>query len=153
MNKPDPKIIIDVFLSSKGFVNSLSLAKKLTSMFHICQKMLSKQPHYEFGLKSIKTVINLSVVFRNKQKNKSEEHVVFNAVYRMKFAELLPDDQEHFMKIASDIFPGVEVDKPEYKTINEATAEVCKKENLQYTEYFLSKIQEMNEMIRLNDGN
>ena len=79
MNEPDPKIIIDVFLSSKGFVNSLSLAKKLTSMFHICQKMLSKQPHYEFGLRSIKTVINLSVVFRDKQREKSEEHVVFNA--------------------------------------------------------------------------
>lgn len=152
MNEPDPKMIIEAFLASKGFVKSLNLARKLTTMFHICQKMLSKQPHYEFGLRSIKAVINLCVVFRSKQKDNTEEHIVFNAVYRMKFAELLPDDQALFMKIASDIFPGVEVDKPEYKTVNEATAEVCKKENLQCTEYFLSKIQEMYEMISLNDG-
>ena len=152
MNKPDPQIIIDAFLASKGFSKSVSLAKKLTTMFHICQKMLSKQPHYEFGLRSIKTVINLSVVFHEKDKEKSEEHVVFNAVYRMKFAELLPDDQALFMKIASDIFPGVEVEKPEYKTVNEATAEICQQDNLQCTEYFLSKVQEMYEMISLNDG-
>ena len=152
MQKPDPQMIIDAFLASKGFSKSFILAKKLTTMFHICEKMLSKQPHYEFGLRSIKTVINLSVVYHDKQKEKSEEHVVFNAVYRMKFGELLQDDQALFMKIASDIFPGVEVDKPEYKTVNEATEEVCKKENLQCTEYFLSKVQEMYEMIRLNDG-
>ena len=152
MNKPDPKIIIDAFLDSKGFTQSAELAGKLTAMFHICENLLSKQPHYEFGLRSIKAVINLSVVFRAKQPASKEQHVVFNAVHRMKYSELLPDDQVLFMNIAMDIFPGVSVDKPEYEIVNEATAEVCKKMNLECSEYFLSKVQEMFEMISLNDG-
>ena len=68
-------------------------------MFEICTAMLSKQPHYEFGLRSIKSVIQLSVTMKASSMKTSEEEVIlFNAVHRMKFSELLPEDQTLFLR-------------------------------------------------------
>ena len=92
--------------------------------------MLSKQPHYEFGLRSVKSVIQLSVTMKATTMTTSKEDaIVFNAVHRMKFSELLPEDQTLFLRyensdkdkervltrIASDIFPEVEVENPVYE--------------------------------------
>lgn len=68
-------------------------------MFEICKAMLSKQPHYEFGLRSVKSVIQLSVTMRaSTMKASGEEVILFNAVHRMKFSELLPEDQTLFLR-------------------------------------------------------
>ena len=69
-------------------------------MFEICTAMLSKQPHYEFGLRSIKSVIQLSISMKasSKMKSTEEEVILFNAVHRMKFSELLPEDQTLFLR-------------------------------------------------------
>ena len=68
-------------------------------MFEICTAMLSKQPHYEFGLRSIKSVIQLSITMKaSTMKTSGEEVILFNAVHRMKFSELLPEDQTLFLR-------------------------------------------------------
>ena len=68
-------------------------------MFEICTAMLSKQPHYEFGLRSIKSVIQLSITMKaSTMKTSGEEVILFNAVHRMKFSELLPEDQILFLR-------------------------------------------------------
>ena len=69
-------------------------------MFEICTAMLSKQPHYEFGLRSIKSVIQLSISMKasSTMKSTEEEVILFNAVHRMKFSELLPEDQTLFLR-------------------------------------------------------
>ena len=73
--------------------------RQLSSMFEICTAMLSKQPHYEFGLRSVKSVIQLSVTMRaSTMKTSGEEVILFNAVHRMKFSELLPEDQTLFLR-------------------------------------------------------
>ena len=46
-------------------------------MFEICTAMLSKQPHYEFGLRSIKSVIQLSVTMKATTMTTSQEEVKF----------------------------------------------------------------------------
>lgn len=152
MTRPDTKLIINQLLASKGFSESASLAKKLSSMFEICSAMLSKQPHYEFSLRSVKNVLQLAVSMRSTRPDSKEDALVFNAVHRMKFSELLPEDQTLFLKIAADIFPGVDVERPLYTDTNEITAEVCEELHLECSDYFLSKVQEMLEMIKLVDG-
>ena len=124
MSRPDPKMIIDLLFASKGFSKSAQLARfsdshfflfketllgqlshfflfrQLSSMFEICTAMLSKQPHYEFGLRSIKSVIQLSISMKasSTMKSTEEEVILFNAVHRMKFSELLPEDQTLFLR-------------------------------------------------------
>jgi dynein heavy chain len=145
MMNPDMTIITEVCLSAKGFTAARSLAGKVTSIFSICQNTLSKQPHYEFGLRSIKSVIDLAIEFKHESGEADEMGLIFTAFHRLKFSELLPEDQKIFLEIAADIFPGTEVNRPGY-----AIAAVFENLLLDCNEYFRSKIQQLYEMIRDN---
>ena len=58
MMTPDISLIIEIMLFSEGFVTSKGLAKKMTTLYFLMVQQLSKQDHYDFGLRSIKSVLN-----------------------------------------------------------------------------------------------
>lgn len=57
MSKPDSLAIAEVMLLTQGFKCSSSLSKKLVALFENLQVTLSEQPHYDFGLRSLKSTI------------------------------------------------------------------------------------------------
>lgn len=58
MMAPDISLIIEIMLYAEGFTTSKSLAKKMTTLYHLMMQQLSKQDHYDFGLRSVKSVLN-----------------------------------------------------------------------------------------------
>lgn len=57
MTKPDRELIAQVMLYSQGFVSAESLASKVVPLFRLCEEQFSKQPHYDFGLRALKSVL------------------------------------------------------------------------------------------------
>ena len=45
--------------------------------------------------------------------------------------------------ITSDLFPGIRLPETDYSTFNAAVRESCREANLQCTDYFLEKIQQV----------
>ncbi|SBS80798.1 dynein heavy chain, putative [Plasmodium ovale] len=58
MIEPNKQLIVQVTLFSQGFVSAEYLSSKIVSLFELCSEQLSKQPHYDFGLRSLKSVLN-----------------------------------------------------------------------------------------------
>ena len=56
MFEADERIISEVLLYSSGFTAATSLAKKLSTLFKLAELNLSKESHYNFGMRSIKQV-------------------------------------------------------------------------------------------------
>ncbi len=54
---PDFEMICENFLISEGFMEARTLAKKFISLYSLCKELLSKQDHYDWGLRAIKSVL------------------------------------------------------------------------------------------------
>ena len=57
MVTPDKELIAQVMLYSQGYKSAEQLAGKIVSLFDLCKDQLSSQPHDDFGLRALKSVL------------------------------------------------------------------------------------------------
>lgn len=54
---PDSELICEINLVAEGFQEARLLARKFITLYTLCQELLSKQDHYDWGLRAIKSVL------------------------------------------------------------------------------------------------
>ena len=54
---PNTQLIAEIILYSNGFVDARNLANKVCRLFEVLNDQLKFQIHYDFGLRSIKTIL------------------------------------------------------------------------------------------------
>jgi dynein heavy chain len=54
---PDFELICEIMLVAEGFQEARILARKFITLYTLCQELLSKQDHYDWGLRAIKSVL------------------------------------------------------------------------------------------------
>ncbi|PHJ14689.1 atpase family associated with various cellular activities domain-containing protein, partial [Cystoisospora suis] len=74
---PDYVSIAEILLFSEGFAEAKRLAEKLIKFYRLCSE---QQQHYDFGLRSVKTVLLLAGELRRQSPHLSEEHLLIKAI-------------------------------------------------------------------------
>jgi dynein heavy chain len=54
---PDFELICEIMLVAEGFQEARVLARKFITLYTLCRELLSKQDHYDWGLRAIKSVL------------------------------------------------------------------------------------------------
>lgn len=66
---PDFELICEIMLVAEGFQEARILARKFITLYTLCKELLSKQDHYDWGLRAIKSVLvvagSLKVIFHS----------------------------------------------------------------------------------------
>ncbi|KAM5238846.1 dynein axonemal heavy chain 14 [Ctenodactylus gundi] len=117
MMAPDYRMIAETILFSFGFKSAKSLSGKLTSLYELASKQLLQQDHYDFGLRSLKTILIVAEKKKQEFKRDSRENlseademlVAVEAVREVSLPKFLPEDVPLFENIIGDIFPEVTV--------------------------------------------
>ena len=72
---PDLRLICEIMLVSEGFLESKSLSRKFITLYTLCKELLSKQDHYDWGLRAIKSVLVVAGGLKRAERDRPEDQV------------------------------------------------------------------------------
>jgi dynein heavy chain len=113
---PDLQLICENMLMAEGFVEAKNLAKKFTTLYFLCRDLLSKQMHYDWGLRAIKSVLVVAGSFKRNEPEIAEAALLMRALRDFNIPKIVAEDLDIFMGLLGDLFPGIDVPrKRDYK--------------------------------------
>lgn len=173
MTKPDRQLIAQVMLYSQGFRDAEKLSRKVVPLFILCSEQLSAQSHYDFGLRSLKSVLVSSG--NNKRERLAaarqavldagepldeaaiaasidEQEVVIESVTQTMVPKLVADDIPLLASLMQDVFPGIDYHPVPLVELEKKIREICEERHLVVSDMFLTKIMQLYQVSEINHG-
>ncbi|CAH0551274.1 unnamed protein product [Brassicogethes aeneus] len=143
---PDFALICEIMLVAEGFLDARVLATKFITLYTLCKELLSKQDHYDWGLRAIKSVLVVAGSLKRGDRQRPEDQVLMRALRDFNIPKIVTDDVPVFMGLIGDLFPALDVPRkrnPEFeKTIRKSAVDL----KLQPEDGFVLKIVQLEEL-------
>ncbi|KAB0803715.1 hypothetical protein PPYR_00685 [Photinus pyralis] len=117
---PNLEMICLISLFSDGFLEAKVLAKKMTVLYKLAREQLSKQFHYDWGLRALNAVLRMAGVLKRGSPDISETLVLMRALRDMNYPKFVFDDVPLFLGLIQDLFPGLDCPRVGYPSFNSA---------------------------------
>ncbi|UJR10317.1 hypothetical protein I4U23_014523 [Adineta vaga] len=108
---PDFELIAELNLVSAGFTDAKLLSRKFVTLYSLCRDLLSKQEHYDWGLRAIKSVLVVAGTLRRADPDMSEDKVLMRALRDFNIPKITVEDMPVFLNLIGDLFPALDVER------------------------------------------
>jgi len=160
---PDRKLIAQVMFYSQGIVTAEQLSGLVVDLFQKCQSRMSKQSHYDFGLRALKTLlVSVGALKRGALEGKEpvegemlalvEKDVLIRGACNNVVPKLIAEDLIVFDEVLKETFPGSEVARMEDESLRAEILEICKEKSFVAEESFVQKILQLNQVSGMRHG-
>ncbi|CAF3412182.1 unnamed protein product [Rotaria sp. Silwood1] len=142
---PDSIYIAENFLFSEGFQNTRNLARKVYTLYQLSTQQLSKQDHYDFGLRSLTAVLRYAGEKKRINLKMTDNEVLLLSMLDMNAPKMTAQDLPLFKNILEDLFPGIDIPKIDYSKLIEAIEYEMNVHHLQITPTSIEKVIQLYE--------
>ncbi|CBZ49657.1 hypothetical protein NCLIV_001450 [Neospora caninum Liverpool] len=170
---PDKQLIAQVTLFAQGFRSAERLASKIISLFDLCDRQLSKQPHYDFGLRSLKSALNSAGSLKRQWLQdrlssvegaesapeeseasvvKVEETLLLRSVCDTVVPKLVAQDVPLLRSLLAGVFPGSDISMLEEKVLCEEIERLAQRRHMQCKGEWKEKILQLYQIQKLQHG-
>ena len=120
---------------------------KFVTLYRLSNELLSKQAHYDWGLRAIKSVLRVAGSLKRADPEMVEEAVLMRALRDFNIPKIPAQDIPIFMRLLADLFPGLEFGTKAPGDFHRVCVEVCKASNQQPEEAFILKVVQFQELL------
>ncbi|KAI9815391.1 MAG: hypothetical protein M1826_002067 [Phylliscum demangeonii] len=162
MSKPDKELIAEVMLFSQGFRHAKQLSKHTVPFFDRCSQRLSKQSHYDFGLRALKSVLVSSGHLKRGKLTQERDNLGLEEEYEPQIVvqslretiapKLLVEDVEILKAIEAESFPGVEYIPAPLAELREVVSAVASEQHLVLSEPWMAKSLQLYQILSIHHG-
>ena len=153
MMSPDLVLIAEVVLTAEGFESGRSLAKKTISLYRLLKQQLSKQAHYDFGLRNIKAVLTMAGSLKREGLIVDEALIVITALGSLNEPRFIAPDKDLFHLLMHDLFPGKDLVHSTNKSLADAVEKVLLSRDFCLDKKLISKIEQLAESMTTRHSN
>jgi dynein heavy chain len=147
MIRPDLRPICENMLMSEGFLTAAGLAIKFVTLYQLSSELLSKQPHYDWGLRAVKSVLRVAGTLKRISPDMGEDKVLMRALRDFNTPKIPAHDTPIFLRLINDLFMGIEVSPNVNEVLNSQTVRAAIEKNLQPDDSFVLKVAQFQELL------
>ena len=162
MSKPDKELIAEVMLYSQGFNQAKQLSKQTVPFFDQCSARLSKQAHYDFGLRALKSVLVSSGGLKRARLTSGdgnlgaeevvEPEIIVQSIRETIAPKLIKSDVDIMMDIEKVCFPGVKYVPANLERLEEAIRRLAAERHLVVSDLWMTKVLQLYQIQNIHHG-
>lgn len=162
MSKPDKELIAEVMLFSQGFKQAKPLSRQTVPFFDHCSVELTKQAHYDFGLRALKSVLVSSGGLKRLRlansdgdlgpDNVIEPQIIVQSIRETIAPKLIRDDVDTMLGIQERDFPGVEYVPANFEKLTQAIQDIAAEEHYVASDTWIQKSLQLYQIQSIHHG-
>uniref|UniRef100_A0A452UEG0 Dynein axonemal heavy chain 17 n=1 Tax=Ursus maritimus TaxID=29073 RepID=A0A452UEG0_URSMA len=146
---PDFELICEIMLVAEGFLEARLLARKFITLYTLCKELLSKQDHYDWGLRAIKSVLVVAGSLKRGDPSRAEDQVLMRALRDFNIPKIVTDDLPVFMGLIGDLFPALDVPRKRDLNFEKIIKQSILELKLQAEDSFVLKVVQLEELLQV----
>uniref|UniRef100_UPI0035900BF2 dynein axonemal heavy chain 17-like n=1 Tax=Myxine glutinosa TaxID=7769 RepID=UPI0035900BF2 len=146
---PDFELICEIMLVAEGFLQARILARKFITLYTLCKELLSKQDHYDWGLRAIKSVLVVAGSLKRSDPKKAEGEVLMRALRDFNTPKIVTDDMPVFLGLIGDLFPAIDVPRKQDLDFEKVVQNSVLELKLQPEDNFVLKVVQLHELLQV----
>ena len=162
MSKPDKELIAEVMLFSQGFRQAKMLSTQTVPFFDHCAAQLTKQAHYDFGLRALKSVLVSSGGLKRMRIMSAgdtldsdaviEPQIIVQSIRETIAPKLIREDVDTMINIEATDFPGVQYVPADFQELTRAIQEIATERHLVTNEAWITKVLQLYQIQCIHHG-
>jgi dynein heavy chain len=146
---PDLVLICENMLMAEGFTQAKTLASKFYGLYSLLRDLLSKQLHYDWGLRAVKSVLVVAGGFKRQEPDLMEEALLMRALRDFNTPKIVREDEVVFFGLMGDLFPGINPPRKVNPALEEHVLMACENLGNHPDEFFRLKVVQLEELLEI----